>query len=124
MITKKCEKFHLKNISNSSVKCYTICITFFFRVIHLTSLSRLPAMKTCDVIKPVFAFFSISILFVIIFYVDFNSTTIAIHSSTVATIECAHSDILSSVIALKCVIKIHVNKKMLCIAGKIKRVFK
>lgn len=26
---KKCDKFHLKNISNSSVKCYTIRITFF-----------------------------------------------------------------------------------------------
>lgn len=39
---KKCEKFHLKNILNSSAQSCKMLHNFyyFFRVIHLTSLSR------------------------------------------------------------------------------------
>lgn len=90
---KKSEKFHLKNILNSSAQSCKMLHNFyyFFRVIHLTSLSRsltyLPLihMTSSNLFLP-------SSLFFLHNYYYFKSTTIAFHSLAVATFECAHSE--------------------------------
>lgn len=92
---------------HSRVKCYTIFIIFFVWSTWLRSLVR---SLTChwyiyDVIKPVFAFFSILLTQLLLLQIDYNR---------ISFFGCCNFWMCTFWVRwshLKCVIKIHVNKK-------------